>query len=55
MNSRGNVTGTAKLGKVALGPGSVLEMMAMAVRSAPAIIHNHDSLLLQEEMNEEEP
>jgi len=57
VNSKGNVMGVAKVGREAIDPGSMMEMIELACTSAPDIIHNHNSLLLQEEgdaMDEEE-
>mmetsp|Transcript_8559 Transcript_8559/g.15462 ORF Transcript_8559/g.15462 Transcript_8559/m.15462 type:complete len:291 (-) Transcript_8559:131-1003(-) len=52
VNKRGELMGASKLGPRGLDPGAMIKMVEVAQRLAPEIINNHDSLLLQEMMEE---
>lgn len=53
VNKRGNLMGTSKIGPMALDPGAMIKMLELAQRLAPELVHNHDSILLQEMMEED--
>jgi len=52
VNKLGQVMGCARIGPLGIEPGSLMQMLDVAQRVAPEVIHNHDSILIQDEMED---